>query len=199
MDHEKTPSDLLGRKIAIVVGHEPGGGAQDERSYNKRVAAEMHKILTNAGAKPIVFEHRFAAYGLRQNDTMNRIAEAMGTPFIVIELHFDAVENPKTKGHHFQYLGAKRLAEAIRDRYEDYLKDTQAPYDSPRRFDDGIYRNTRGNGSGFLRKSTGWACLVEPFFRSHPPSWIYWKDKAEDLARIYCMGLNDFAGVHKPF
>lgn len=198
MSHEKTLSDLFGRKIAIVVGHEPGGGAQDERTYNKRVAAEMHKLLTKAGAKPMVFEHRFAAYGLRQNDTMNRIAESMGKPFVTIELHFDAVANTKAKGHHFQYLGAKRLAEAIRDRFEYYMDDV-APFESPRRYDEGLYRNTRSNGSGFLRKSTGWACLVEPFFRSHPQSWHFWKDRAEDLAWIYCMGINDFASEHKPF
>ena len=103
---------LNGKLIAVVVGHEPGGGAQGERVYNKKVGAHMKALLGKHGAQVWYYEHKTRAYSKR----MAEMKAAMPKCFAAIELHYDGyAPRPAASGHHFQYRGAKELAAAIRD------------------------------------------------------------------------------------
>lgn len=180
----KTP--LKGKQIAVIVGHQPGGGAAGEREFNKEVAEHMKGILEDLGADVFYYQHKLKSYGARQRAMAAAVKSEQPSSDVCIELHYDAVSYPGPAGHHFQYRGAKKLAEAIRDEFQKAYPDSK-----PRR-DNGIMHNTSDNGSGFLKAAPGWACLTEPFFRSNPEEWEFFKDKQREIAEVYCRGIARF-------
>ena len=181
-------SGLKGKQIGIVVGHEPGGGASGERTYQKIVGKHMVEILEAEGAKVFYYEHKLKSYGARQRAMKVAVKNALPDCWSVIELHYDGYKpSPSASGHHFQYRGAKVLASAIRDEFQKRYPQSKA------REDNGIKHNPKGNGAGFLRESPGWACLVEPYFITNPGEKVFFKDKHRDLAEVYCIGLSKFA------
>jgi len=180
---------LKGVFFAIMPGHEPGGGAQGERAYNIVVGHHMKEILESYGATVFYYEHRTRSYGRRQDEAASAVKAAYKKHLlkpgvkklgISYELHYDAVSSPSPSGHHFQYLGAKELASFIRDGFQARFPHSQA------RRDNGIMRNARGNGAGYLRKSPLWAVLTEPFFISNPAEKAFYADKQHEIALIYC-------------
>lgn len=174
---------LKGKVISIFIGHQPGGGARGERNYNKRVAFFMAEYLEKCGATVEIFEHRFTSYTKRQKDTIGRMKKAMNPDAdVCTELHYDDVDNENVSGHHYQYLGHPELAIAHRDRLEAFLASHGRT--SKRRYSDGIYKNKSGNGSGFLKLTPCPACLTEPFMRSNPDDWEFWKGKHAEMALI---------------
>jgi len=179
--------DLTGKQIAVVVGHEPGGGANGEREYNKVVAKHMRDLLEAQGATVFLYEHKTKAYGQRQNEMAAAVKAKLPKCWATIELHYDDVDSPDANGHHFQYLKTKALAVAIRDEFEKRFPGKKA------RQDKGIFMNENENGSGFLKKAPGAACLVEPFFRSNPAEWAFFSKLHREVAEAYCVGIANFA------
>jgi len=180
-------SPLIGKQIALIPGHEPGGGAEGERAWNIDVALYMHDALVKLGADPIIYYHNTRAYSQRMLEMNRNIKALQPNNWVCIELHYDDVDIPGPSGHHFQYLGSKLLASSFRDTW-------QAKYNnSIAKRDNGIMYNNDQNGSGFLRNAPGWAVLCEPFFRSNPTEWAYFKDKQLEVSQTYVKALELFA------
>jgi hypothetical protein len=178
---------VRGQVFALAAGHEPGGGAKGERAWNIRCAKRLARMLVDAGARVYYYEHRRKAYARRQAEFAAAVEREAPVCLAVLELHYDAVETQSVGGHHFQYRGAPELAGAIRDEWQ-----RRFPNSRPR-YDDGVRRNLDGNGAGFLKMAPAWACLTEPFFRSNPEEWDFYKGKITEVAEVYACGLADFA------
>ena len=184
----KTPwLSLEGLEIAVVPGHEPGGGAQGERTYNKKVGRFMKAILELHGAKVFYYEHKLKSYGARQRAMKKAVKGALPDCFIVFELHYDGYGKPVPSGHHFKYRGAKELAVFTNEEFENRFPQSRA------RYDNGLHHCTSGDGSGFLRESPGWAILTEPFFITNPAEKVFFKGREEEIAEIYCVAAARFA------
>lgn len=178
---------LTGKQIALIPGHEPGGGAEGERDWNIDVALHMDVALRNLGADPMIYYHTTRSYSQRMIEMSKAIKKEQPNNWACVELHYDAVDIPGPSGHHFQYLGSKLLAECFRDVWQ-----VKYPNSRPRR-DDGIMHNTQDNGAGFLRQAPGWAVLCEPFFHSNRAELAYYQGKQKEVAYVYVKALKLFA------
>ena len=174
------------RRCAIIVGHDPGGGAEGERQWNIELAKHLSYQLQIRGAMTMIYHHRLRPYGARQRAMAAAVVESIGRGHPCIELHYNAVESPDPKGHHFQYRGYPSLAASIRDHWQRKYPESIA------RRDNGTFHNIRGNGSGFLRMAPGPACLVEPFFRSNPEEWEFYRNRQREVAEVYALGIEQF-------
>lgn len=178
--------NLIGRKIAIVVGHEPGGGAEGERSFNMSLSVIMRNRLVSSGADVYIHHHKIRSYGARQDAMRDAVNDNMPDCDVCVELHFNSYDKEAAHGHEFLYNGSKALAEAFRDEFQ-----ASFPW-STARADDGIKHTPTGRGSGFLRKAPAWAVLVEPFFDSNKKEHDYFTGRQTCLAETYCEGLDTF-------
>jgi len=179
---------LMGKTVVVIRGHEPGGGAKGERSFNKKVQGHMIEIYESWGVKVLTYEHKMRNYRIRQDQMRAWILKNAPEAFICHELHYDAYNpRPTASGHHFQYLGAEELARFTADEFQRRFPQSYA------RHNKGILKNTNRNGSGFLRKCPCWAILTEPFFITNPSEDSFFKDKHYELAEIYCIGAARFA------
>lgn len=179
---------LQDKEIAIVIGHEPGGGAEGERSYNLKVANHMRSILATYGARVFVYQHSIKSYGARQRAMNEAVAAALPECFIVFELHFDAyIPRPEASGHHFKYRGAEALA---RFTQQEWVR--RFPRSRPR-VDNGLHHCTTGNGSGFLKEAPGWAVLTEPFFITNSEEKSFFANRHKEIADVYCTAAAQFA------
>lgn len=175
-------------EIALIPGHEPGGGAKGEREYNIKVAKLLKAKLDKLGAKVIIYEHALKPYAARQNAMAKAVRKLQPTNKICIELHYDAVSSAGPAGYHYQYFSKKGeiLAGCFRDQWKAKYPKREA------RRDKGIMHNTSKNGSGFLKKAPGVAVLTEPFFRSNPSEWAYFKDKHDEVASLYAAAIEEY-------
>jgi len=179
---------LREKQIAIVVGHQPGGGAAGERNYNLKVANHMRSILATYGAEVFVYEHSIKSYGARQRAMKAAVAEALPECFIVFELHYDGyLPRPEAAGHHFKFRGAEALAKFTQ---QEWVR--RFPRSRPR-FDNGIHHCTSGNGSGFLKEAPGWAILTEPFFITNAGEKAFFANRHKEIADVYCHAAARFA------
>ncbi len=181
---------LKGIEIALVIGHEPGGGASGERSWNIKCAKFLKRKLEKRGASVIIYYHKIRSYSARQNAMRSAVKRLQPNNKICIEFHYDAVSSKYPNGHHFQYVSTKGklLASAFRDQWQK-----RYPQSRTRRGSTGIYKNTKGNGAGFLKKAPGYATLLEPFFRSNPAEWAFFKDKHEEVSSVYDAAIVQFS------
>lgn len=191
-DLDDLGSYIKGKEVAVIIGHQPGGGAKGERTYNKKVGLRMKEFLESFGAKVFLYEHRTKSYGKRQKEMKEAVNKAQPNNFVCIELHYDAVSYNSAKGHHFQYRGAFKLAFFIADTFQGYFPHSQKRGDNK----SGTKLNRTGNGSGFLKEAPGWATLVEPYFISNDAEAEFYKDKYNDIADIYSIGIMKFAKHH---
>ena len=182
---------LKGVEIAVIPGHQPGGGAQGERIYNKKVARFMQSICESKGATIFYYEHKIRAYGARQDDMRTAVKAALPNCFMVHELHYDGYKpRPEAAGHHFKYRGAKKLAQFTQEEFLSHFPQSHARSWNAA---PGLHHCTSGNGAGFLKKAPGWAILTEPFFITNPAERAFFKGREEELALIYCIGAARFA------
>lgn len=181
--------NLTGKFIALIPGHEPGGGAEGERDYNIKVANQMKRILEAQGAHVIIYLHTIKAYSKRQDAMAKAIKKLQPKNDICIELHYDAVARKSASGHHFQYYSSKGevLAQFFRNEWQRMY-----PQSKTHRGSTGIYENKRGNGAGFLHKSPGVAVLTEPFFRSNDAEWDFYKNRHREVAEVYCQAIINY-------
>jgi N-acetylmuramoyl-L-alanine amidase len=176
---------LAGKTIAVIPGHEPGGGAEGERVYNIKVAEHMGEMLRDAGAIVFDYRHKLKGYSAR----MAAMRRAMPECFACVELHYDAYSpRPEAAGHHYQYIGGKNLAAMARDEFQRRFPQSMA------RRDNGIHYNPAGRGSGFMKNCRGWGLLTEPFFITNPAEREFFKHRQFDLALVNCIALAKFAG-----
>lgn len=187
----KLTDNLRGVQIAIIVGHEPGGGATGERTYNKKVAKFMVEILEDAGVEVFYYKHKTRSYNRRQDEMRAAVKAAQPNNFICFELHYDDVSYPSANGHDFFYYSAKGklLAQCCQKRFSSRFPQSK-PRGNPTRT--GIRERRKGNGAGFLRKAPGIAILAEPFFRSNPQERKFFADKHFEIAQVNCAGIIDF-------
>jgi len=175
--------DLSGRQVAIIPGHEPGGGAPGERAYNKKVAGHQVEILRSLGADVFYYEHSQRSYSARQMEMRYEVKKAQPRNEVCWELHYDHVSYESALGHDFFYYSERGRQLAT---ITEQLFSSRFPNSVPRGDRrTGIRLRRYGNGAGFLRQAPGVAILAEPFFRSNPPSWDFFKNRHEEIASIY--------------
>ena len=179
-------ANLTGKQVAIVVGHEPGGGAEGERDYNVRVAQHIGEILKGHDIRAYLYYHSIKAYTARIKEMTSNIKRVNPNNILTVELHYNDVDIPRAEGHEFHYYVNSLLAVSIRDSFQAAFPTSRA------RHSNGIYRNTDGNGSFFLRSAPGITCLVEPFFHSNPVEWDFFRDREEELAIAYSAGILNY-------
>ena len=193
---------LKGKQIAVIPGHQKRneyskhvGGAPGERAYNLKVAKKMIEILEDAGADVYFHDHLRVPYSMRQNEMKAAVKKAHPKSFVCIELHYDHVSYPSAHGYAYFYVSnnGKILASAIRDEIKLRFPHLTARGDKNNGVKTGIQKQSSGNGSGFLKKAPGVAVLTEPFFRSNPAEWEFFKDRYDELAEIYCIGIAEYA------
>jgi N-acetylmuramoyl-L-alanine amidase len=177
---------IEGKEIALVVGHEPGGGAAGERTYNLALAIMMRDNLEARGAVVYIHKHHEKSYGVRQDEMRAAVKEELPDCACCIELHYNSFGDPTKKGHEIFYRGCKRIAECFRDRFQ-----SDFPWSVARR-SNGIEKRLKGNGAGFLRKAPAWACLLEPFFESNAKEREYFMSHPMKLSDCNCNAIEDF-------
>lgn len=178
--------DLSGRKIALVVGHEPGGGAKGEREWNLKVARRMDEILKEAGAEVLVYEHKVRAYSRRIDEMRKGVKKHLPGAEVVLLMHYNSVDYPNAEGHEFHYRASKELAESMRDAWQAQFPSSRA------RRDNGILENRSGRGSGMIKAAPAPCCLLEPFFESNPAERKMFMDAIDEVSGAYVEGLRRF-------
>ena len=154
--------DLLGKEVCLVIGHEPGGGAKGERTWNIKVANQLALNLEARGAVVFIYFHKTRSYNTRCYEMRAGVKKHMPNADFVLLMHYNSMDGPEYSGHHFQYRGAKSAAEFLRDAWQEDFPWSEADRDN------GIYRNTNAAGSLMLRLAPAWAVLTEPGFESNP-------------------------------
>jgi N-acetylmuramoyl-L-alanine amidase len=97
--------NLTGKNVAIIVGHEPGGGAAGERAYNMALSVIMRDILRDNGAHVYLHTHHTKAYGQRMREMRAAIKLMMPDCDACVELHFNGYYKESANGHEFLYRG----------------------------------------------------------------------------------------------
>ena len=174
------------KEIAIIVGHERGGGARGERDYNIGIANIMATTLEDQGHKVYIHYHQTQPYGQRQSEMMAAVNDKMPDCRVCVELHYNSYSDPSANGHEFLYRGSRSLAECFRNDFQNTF-----PFSKARR-DNGIFKRMSGRGSGFLKKAPAWAVIVEPFFESNHDERDYFFARQTKLADSYCRAINQF-------
>ena len=178
--------DLSGKKVFLVVGHEPGGGAEGEREWNIEVAQRLESKLRGRGAFVITYEHKVRAYGQRCDEMRDACLTQMPDADCVILMHYNAYSDTSAHGHEFHYGGYKEFAESIRDAWQEAF-----PNSRPRQ-DNGILHNTDGNGSLMIRSAPAACCLLEPFFATNLNEREQFIEAHQDVAEVYAKGISSW-------
>jgi N-acetylmuramoyl-L-alanine amidase len=177
---------LFNRRVCLVIGHEPGGGAEGERKWNLKLAVRMVEILEAQGAEVFVYEHRSQAYSRRCAEMRSGVLKHFPGAEVVLLLHYNAVDYEEAHGHEFHYRESRGLASAMRDAWQLF-----APWSRARR-SNGIFENRSGRGSGMIKASPAPCCLCEPFFVSNPAERERFVDDVDGVARAYVEGLRRY-------
>ena len=177
---------LEGKNVCLVVGHEPGGGAKGERVWNTKVAKVLAKKLEEKGCEVLIYFHRTRAYHQRCREMRAAVKKHMPEADFVLLLHYNSVDNPAVKGHHFQYYGVPRAAQVFRDAWQKHFPWSEADRS------DGVFHNTNSPGSLMLKYAPAPACLTEPFFESSPEERKKLIDAHEEVADCYDEAISNF-------
>jgi N-acetylmuramoyl-L-alanine amidase len=176
-------------QIALIVGHEPGGGAEGERLYNIKVRSLMATALVSLGLEVFLYDHKIKSYGARQDAMAAAVRAAQPNNKVCVELHYNDVDDPQANGHQFHYNARESLARCFANAFQ-----SKFPNSRPRQ-DKGIFHTPRGDGAGFLVKSPGAAVLTEPFFHSNPKENEFFKNHQEEVAMAYCSAIEAFLNL----
>lgn len=173
-----------GIEVAVVVGHVYG---EPEQMFNYGVAGYLKvRLEEKYGCFVYLHVHGIKAYTARINEMTKAIVAEQPHNKVCVELHYNGSERKEAEGHHFQYNRSEKLARSMRDAWENHFPA------SKRTMDDGLYHNTDGNGSYFLKKAPGWACLCEPFFWTNPKERAFYSTKQKAIAYAYAEGIVNF-------
>ncbi len=174
------------KQIALVVGHEPGGGAEGERAYNLIVQKSLKEMLEAEGFDVFAYVHELKSYGARQAAMAAAVNKAQPQNLICVELHYNDVDAEPANGHQFHYNACRGLAVAFASEWQKTFPSSRA------RQDRGTLHTPTGDGAGFLRKSPGLAVLVEPFFHSNKIEWMFFRNKQKEVAEAYGRAIIQF-------
>jgi len=176
--------DLEGKRVGLVIGHEPGGGAKGEREWNLAVAEILAEKLSERGAIVLTYQHKTRAYSQRCAEMRTAlIGEDLDC---ILLMHYNSFSKASAHGHEFHYRSFPGLASSIRDAWQ-----ARYPWSHPRQ-DNGILKNVNANGSGMIRIAPAPACLTEPFFESNPQERELLIDDHEGAASAYDEGIGNF-------
>lgn len=177
-------TDLDGKKVALVIGHEPGGGARGEREWNLAVSEILKSELEDRGASVLIYEHKTRAYTRRCREMR---ASLIGEDLdCVLLMHYNSFSKPSANGHEFHFRSFPGLAASMRDAWQ-----ARYPWSKARR-DNGILKNESARGSLMIRLAPAPACLTEPFFESNPRERAALIDDQEGVAKAYAEGISNF-------
>lgn len=176
--------DLEGKRVGLVIGHEPGGGAPGERDWNLAVAEILAEKLQDRGAFVLVYEHKTRAYSRRCREMRSALIDK--DLDCILLMHYNSFSKASANGHEFHYRSFPAFAASIRDSWQKSY-----PWSVARR-DNGILKNTKAAGSGMIRMAPAAACLTEPFFQSNPKERGALIDDHEGAASAYCEGITNF-------
>lgn len=177
---------LTGKNICLVVGHEPGGGAEGERAWNFTVAQIMAGKLEARGAEVFIYEHQARGYAQRCQEMRAGVLKHMPDADCILLLHYNSFSDTSAHGHEFHYRGSLALAEAMRDSWQsEYL------WSQPRQ-NNGILLNRNGRGSKMIKLAPAACCLLEPFFESNPGERERLFSDTYGVAEAYIDGITTY-------
>ena len=178
---------ILNRKeICLVVGHEPGGGAKNEREWNLSLSTRLAKSLEELGAEVFIYTHRTRAYSRRCSEMRAGVKKHMPGADCVVLMHYNSVDYPEAHGHEFHYHSTPAIAKAFRDAWQKHFPWSRA------RQDNGILENRNGRGSRMLRLAPAAAVLLEPFFYSNTEERNRCFSNPDSVCSAYVEGLCNF-------
>ena len=187
------PKNLEGRRVAICVGHSrandtgataPGGVT--EYAWNKPIAHTVKANLTALGAEVLVVDEYGVREALDYGPAMRWLAPVVSEfeAELVVELHFNSSSDRKARGFETLITGSRRgtiLGNCLQDAMAELFTG------EPNRGVKVRKRDDRGGAFLYLNKPP--AAILEPLFASNVGSWDTYKDRRDDIAHAYTMGL----------
>ena len=190
------PKNLEGRRVAICVGHSRAGdfgatapGGVTEHAWNKPISHTMKANLEALGCEVLVLDK----YGYLTDLTYSQAMDFVATQVkdfeaeLVVELHFNSSSDRTVRGFETLITGSQRgrvLGACLQKAMAELF--TGEP-------DRGVKVRTRNQrGSAFLFKCAPPAAILEPLFASNYDAWDTFKDRREDVAHAYTMGLLNY-------
>ena len=187
------PKNLNGRRVAICVGHSRAGdfgatapGEVTEYAWNKPIAHTVATNLEALGCEVLVVDEYGVREALDYGPAMRWLAPVVSEfeAELVVELHFNSSSDRKARGFETLITGSQRgtiLGNCLQDAMSELFPG------EPNR---GVKVRTRNQrGSAFLFKCAPPAAILEPLFASNLRSWETYKDRRDDIAHAYTMGL----------
>lgn len=187
------PKNLNGRRVAICVGHSRAGdfgatapGGVTEYAWNKPIAHTVKANLTSLGAEVLVLDKYGYLTDLSYSQAMDFVANQVKDfeAEVVVELHFNSASDRSVRGFETLITGSQRgtiLGNCLQDAMSELFPG------EPNR---GVKVRTRNQrGSAFLFKCAPPAAILEPLFASNVGSWDTYKDRRDDIAHAYTIGL----------
>ena len=187
------PKNLEGRRVAICVGHSRAGdfgatapGGVTEYAWNKPIAHTVKANLEALGCEVLVVDEYGFTVSLTYPQAMDFVATQVKDfeAEVVVELHFNSASDRTVRGFETLITGSQRgtiLGNCLQDSMAELFTG------EPNR---GVKVRTRNQrGSAFLFKCAPPAAILEPFFASNYAAWDTYKDRRDDIAHAYTMGL----------
>ena len=187
------PKNLEGRRVAICVGHSRAGdtgatapGEVTEYAWNKPIAHTVATNLEALGCEVLVVDE----YGVREvfnyGSAMRWLAPVVSEfeAELVVELHFNSASDRKARGFETLITGSRRgtiLGNCLQDAMAELFTG------EPNRGVKVLKRDDRGGAFLYLNKPP--AAILEPLFASNVGSWDTYKNRRDDIAHAYTMGL----------
>ena len=190
------PKNLEGRRVAICVGHSRAGdfgatapGGVTEYAWNKPIAHKVKANLEALGCEVLVVDEYGYLTDLSYSQAMDFVATQVKDfeAELVVELHFNSSSDRSVRGFETLITGSQRgtiLGNCLQDAMAELFTG------EPNR---GVKARTRNQrGSAFLFKCAPPAAILEPLFASNVGSWDTYKNRRDDIAHAYTMGLINY-------
>jgi len=186
------PPSAVVAAVALCVGHSRQGdngavavGGVTEFRFNSALAPRISQILSGKGIQGIVIdEYEGSTYGAAMTWLASELREF--DVALAIELHFNAAHSDAMGYeylHHAASAKGKRLAQCLHDAHKRNFPSSRSR---------GIKSPPSGRGDAFLKRTHCPAVICEPFFGSNSSEWEFYRDRREELPRMYAEGLEAF-------
>tara|TARA_B100001093_G_scaffold449208_1_gene455272 strand:- start:91 stop:780 length:690 start_codon:yes stop_codon:yes gene_type:complete len=187
------PKNLEGRRVAICVGHSRDNdtgatapGEVTEYAWNKPIAHTVAANLTALGAEVLVVDKYGGREVFNYGSAMRWLAPVVSEfeAELVVELHFNSSSERKARGFETLITGSRRgtiLGNCLQDAMAELFTG------EPNRGVKVLERDARGGAFLYLNKPP--AAILEPLFASNVGSWDTYKNRRDDIAHAYTMGI----------
>tara|TARA_Y100001972_G_scaffold2114_1_gene2444 strand:+ start:3985 stop:4659 length:675 start_codon:yes stop_codon:yes gene_type:complete len=185
------PKNFEGRRLAICVGHSradddgataPGG--VNEYAFNKPIAHAVKANLEALGCDVLAVDRYEGNDYTSAMKWLAPVVSQFGAE-AVIELHFNSAEDRSATGFETLIAGSQRgtiLGNCLQGSMAELF--TGEPDRGVK-----VVRSRSERGGAFLYINKPPAAILEPFFASNAGSWDTYKDRRDDIAHAYTMGL----------